>query len=96
MYYNFPMTFSNVDEGLPISIKPMDENHHEFVNYGEGISEMRYWNGQIGYKEDHSESSFQQDITSKNLVEAEELNMRKETYLEALEISRKNMPKPLF
>lgn len=57
---------------------------------------MRYLNGQIGYKEDHSESSFQQDISSKNLVEAEELSMRKETYLEALEMSRKNLPKPLF
>jgi|JI6StandDraft_1071083.scaffolds.fasta_scaffold11954_9 hypothetical protein len=57
---------------------------------------MRYLNGQVQFKEDKSESSFEKENTENSIAEIIDFNMKKETYLEALELSKKNLPSPIF
>ena len=42
--------------------------HYEFVNFGEGINEMRYLDGRVQFKEDKSEDSFEKENTENSMV----------------------------
>ena len=66
------------------------------MDFGEGINEMRYFNGQIQFKEDPSENSFEKEDTENSLVEIIDFNIKRETYHEVLEMSIKKFPKPLL
>lgn len=95
-WFNYPDLYCNVDLQRPVDIQVPEEYHHEFINFGEGINEMRYLNGQVQFKEDRSESSFEKEQTENSVAEIIDFHMKKETYLEALELSKKNLPRPIF
>lgn len=62
------------------------------MDFGEGINEMRYLNGEIQYKEDKSESSFEKEETEGSLVEIIEFNMKKEVYTDLMAATKDKLP----
>lgn len=53
---------------------------------------MRYLNGEIQYKEDKSESSFEKEETEGSLVEIIEFNMKKEVYTDLMAATKDKLP----